>query len=786
MRALNRKLLRDLWHHRGPMLSIAAVVAAATMTVLSMRGTYESLVIARDSYYEQSRFPDIWASLERAPESLKSGIQGLDGVSAVDTRVSFMATVRVEGLEKPATGFFSTIDREDVMLGRLHLRSGRLPGQDERDRVVISEQFAKANELVEGSTVRAVLNGQLRELEVLGIGISPEHTYPLAPGSIFPDNQTYGVFWMGRNALSELADMEGAFNQVALTMQAGAKEAHVISELDAILKPYGGLGAHGRDLQVSHQFLESELSQNRTTGTFIPAVFLAVVAFLLNMVLRRLIATQRQEIAVLKAFGYTNADVGSFYLRMALFAVFLGAAIGSVVGYWLGDMMVELYTEFFVFPDLQYRLSGWLLSFAFVISALAAGIGAMAGVRQAVSLPPAEAMRPQAPASFRPGIFERIGFARFLSSSMRMVLRNIERQPVKSIFSAIGVSFSVAILVVGMFLFDGIDYMMDLQFNRIQREDLSVSFERPVSPSVLYELQSLEGVSEAEIWRSVPARLISGHRRKEVGITGRHLDDDLRRIIKEDGLMVRLPAEGLVISRFLADALQVEAGSILDVEVLIGQRPVRQVAIQEVVDDFLGVSAFMEIDALHRLAGGIRSVNGANLKVEAGRRESVSRALADVPAVADVSSPRAMYESFRKQMDEGFAIGVFFLVLFSSIIALAVIYNGARISLSERGRELASLRVLGFSKQEVALLLFSEQGLITLIAIPIGWALGYWLAFAMVQSLITETYRIPFVVDSGTYLASAAMTVLAALLSSWVVRRRLNRYDLISVLKTRD
>lgn len=250
--------------------------------------------------------------------------------------------------------------------------------------------------------------------------------------------------------------------------------------------------------------------------------------------------------------------------------------------------------------------------------------------------------------------------------------------------------------------------------------------------------------------------------------------------------MVRLPAEGLVISRFLADALQVEAGSILDVEVLIGQRPVRQVAIQEVVDDFLGVSAFMEIDALHRLAGGIRSVNGANLKVEAGRRESVSRALADVPAVADVSSPRAMYESFRKQMDEGFAIGVFFLVLFSSIIALAVIYNGARISLSERGRELASLRVLGFSKQEVALLLFSEQGLITLIAIPIGWALGYWLAFAMVQSLITETYRIPFVVDSGTYLASAAMTVLAALLSSWVVRRRLNRYDLISVLKTRD
>ncbi len=786
MKAIRRKLFRDLWHHRGQMISIAAVVATAIMTVLSMRGTYESLLESRDSFYQDSRFPHVWAQLERAPESLRRQIRNIEGVSAADTRVSFMANLNVEALDEPATGLFVSIDNPDEMLGKLHLRSGRFVRSTDRNQIIISEKFANSNSLTEGDRIEAVINGQMRSLEIIGIAISPEHMYPLAPGSIFPDDTTFGIIWMERQALSSLDDMEGAFNEVVLTLSAHAREEHVKAELDELLKLYGGQGSYGRALQLSHQFLENELNQNRTTGTMIPGVFLAVVAFLLNIVLRRLIATQRQEIAVLKAFGYTNRDIGLFYFLYALVAVLAGAVIGIFVGAWLGDVMVEMYKEFFVFPDLVYTLRPRLVLFAFTISVVAASVGALGGMRKAVSLPPAEAMRPQAPARFKPGVMERIGLGHFLSSATRMVLRNIERRPMKSVFSALGVAFSVSILVVGMFMFDSIDYMMELQFGVIQREDVSVVFNRPVSQDVEYDLYRIDGITMVETYRSVPVRFRNGHRKKEAGITGRRRSDALQRIVSGAGEIIEVPLEGVVMSKYLADELGLSLGEEVQVEVLEGSRRIEAAQVVGIVEDFLGISAYMEIENLHRLVGNAKSVSGANLKLISEKRDAISLELADRPGVAGVSNPYKMYESFQKQMDEGLLVGVLFLIIFSSIIAVAVIYNGARIALSERGRELASLRVLGFSKKEVAILLFSEQALITLVSIPIGWYLGYWMADASLASLVSETYRMPMIVDAGTFAASALITIVAAIGSSLIVRRRLNNYDLISVLKTRD
>lgn len=786
MKSLRTKLGRDLWHHRGQVLSIAAVVATAIMTVLSMRGTYESLETARDGFYAETSFPDLWASVEQAPESVHARLEAIDGVTAVDTRIRRMVNVRVRGAAVPATGLMMSVDPAVRSLGRLFLRTGTLPETDDRDHVVINEKFAEANHLARDSTFGAVINGQWKTLRVVGIAISPEYLYPLAPGTLFPDHETFGIIWMGRQALAEASGLEGAFNEVAFNIHPGASQEGVIEAVDRILKPYGGRGAYGRSEQISHQFLEGELQQNQNTGTLIPAVFLAVVAFLLHMVLRRLVDTQRQEIAVLKAFGYTDRHVGWFYLRFALLAVFLGTVVGVAVGIWFGRIMVEMYTEYFVFPDLAYRFSFRLVAFAVAISLVAATVGALSGVRAATSLPPAEAMRPKAPARFRPGFFERIGFGAWLSSTARMVLRNLERQPVKAALSTLGVAFSVAILVLGMFMFDSIEFMMDLQFNRIQREDMSMVFQRPVDESVAHDLARHPSVTQVETFRSVPVRFVRGHRNTEAGITGRHLDDDLQRIVDEDGREIALPLDGVVMSRFLADKLGLSGPGRVRVEVLEGVRFEQEVMVVDIVDDFLGAGAWMELGNLHRLVGGPRQVSGANLKLLPGTRDDVLLEMADMPAVSGVSSPRKMYDIFRAQMDEGLLIGVFFLVLFSSIIALAVIYNGARIALSERSRELASLRVLGFSKQEVSVLLFSEQAVITLVAIPVGWWLGYFMAWAMVRAFVTESYRIPFVVDSGTFAFAAAATLAAAVLSSLAVRRRLHRTHLIAVLKTRD
>jgi putative ABC transport system permease protein len=503
-------------------------------------------------------------------------------------------------------------------------------------------------------------------------------------------------------------------------------------------------------------------------------------------VLGRMIATQRTEIAVLKAFGYDNLAVGRHYLRFALAAVAAGAVVGSGLGVWLGGQMVQMYTEYFRFPDLRYVLRPGLVVLAVGVSATGAALGALGAVRRAVKLPPAEAMRPEPPARFQPGWIERAGIGAVLPAAGRMILRNIERQPLRSALSAVGVAFSVAILVVGMFMFDGATFMMEQQFGKTQREDLSVSFNHPLPLSVRYDLSHLEGVTRVEPFRAVPVRLRAGHLEQEAAITGLEPETRLRRIVSARGEVQPLPAEGVVLSRMLADQLGVETGERVEVEVLEGERRRQAVRVTGVVEDFIGVSAYMRLGALHRLVRGPRVASGAWLQVEEGARGQLGEALKGLPVVASVASPAEMLRVFEEQLQDSLFVSVFFMLVFSAVIAGAVVYNGARVALSERGRELASLRVLGFSRAEVAVLLLGEQGMISLVAIPLGWLIGYLLAAAVVAGVATESYRIPLVVSTGTYLYSALATLTAAAASGWVVRRQLDRLDLVEVLKSRE
>ncbi|MGI9174178.1 MAG: ABC transporter permease [Rhodothermales bacterium] len=787
MRAINKKLLREVWKQRGQMLSIGAVVAVGIMTVLTMRGTYESLVVSQELYYRDTRFPDVWVRLERAPESLRRRIEDVPGVAVADSRVSFAATLDVPGVEVPALGQFVSIPEDHrPRLSDLHIKTGRYIAPGRRNEVIISENFALANRFVPGDTLQAVINGRLRDLEIVGTAISPEYSYAVPPGSLYPDDERYGIVWMSRKALGPAYDMEGAFNEVVLTFAPRADTNRVLTRLDRLLEPYGGLGAYLRADQPSHQLLSSELEQNRTMGTVIPAVFLLVAAFLLNIVLGRMIATQRTEIAVLKAFGYRNTEVGTHYFLFAMMAVLGGAFMGILLGIWAGGGMIQLYGEAFDFPDLRYEIRWSLVVIAVGVSALAAAVGALGAVRRAVALPPAEAMRPEPPATFKAGLLERIGLGRLLPAAGRMILRNIERTPVRALLSAVGMAFSVAILVIGLFMFDGVDYMMDLQFRVTQREDLSLTFNRPVSQSVRYSLAHLEGVTRVEPYRIVPVRLRYGHRERETAITGLEPGGRLRRIVTAQGVTQPLPPEGLVMSAFLAEQLGVVTGDVVTVEVLEGARRTTQAEVAGVIEDFLGVTVYMNIDALYRLTRSSRSVSGAYLAVEPEARSALNARLKRLPAVAGVASPAQLLASFEKQLAEGLFIAVFFILAFSGVISVAVIYNGARIALSERGRELASLRVLGFSRREVAFLLLGEQGLTTLLGIPLGWALGYALAAAVSAGLQTETYRIPLVVSTATFAWAAVITIIAAVLSGLVVRRRLDRMDLIEVLKTRE
>lgn len=769
------------------MLSIALVVAAGIMSIVTMRGSYDSLILAQQQFYRETRFADVWVSLVRAPDDLRAALAEIAGVAAVDTRVTFLATLDVEDSDITVHGrFISLPESGRPALNDIRLRQGRYLAPGSLDEVIVSEKFAMARELRPGDTIRAIINGRARDLDIVGIGISPEHTYAVPPGALYPEDERYGVFWASRALLGPAYNMDGAFNEAFVSLAPDANIDAVIDGIDNLLEDYGGLGAYPRRDQASHLILQAELDQNRIYGAVIPVIFLGVAVFLLYLVLGRLIATQRGEIAVLKAFGYSDREVGVHFLMFAVVAVLLGGLIGTLGGIRLGGAYIEMYSVYFTLPDLVYQSSPSLLVFAFLACMTGAFSGAIAAVRHAVRLRPAEAMRPEAPTNFRPGIIEKLGVGKLLGATGRMILRNMERKPVTGLLSALGIAMSIAILTIGFFMFDSINYMMDLQFRQIQREDLTLTFREIRPQAVRHDLANLPGVTRVEIYRAVPARLRYGHREDEVVIQGMEANGELRRIINGAGQQLPIPADGIVLSRLLANRLHVTTGDELLVEMLEGKRRTATVRVNGVIEDFLGLSVFMDLDALWRISSEPGVISGAFLAVDAAALDDLHRELKQMPAITGVASPASMLRSFEQQLAEGVLIAAGFLVGFACIIAVGVVYNAARISLSERGRELASLRVLGFHRREVAWLLLGEQGVITLCAIPLGWAIGYLLCYGISASLVTDIYRIPFIAEPRTYLLAALIILVTAIASGWLVRRRLDTINLIEVLKTRE
>ena len=788
MQALDRKLFRDLWRIKGQALAISMVIAVGVLMLIAYRSNFDSLQSTRDAYYERQRFGHVFATLKRAPLVLGNRISAIPGVAQAETRVVFDVALDVEGLAEPATGRLVSIpERQREIVNDVVLVQGRYIEPGRSDEVILSKGFADANGLRPGDTVGAILNGRRQDLEIVGVGLSPEYVYTIRPGEMIPDNTRFGVFWMGRRALAAAFDMEGGFNDVSLLLRPGAQEERVIQELDELLRPYGGWGAIPRDLQLSHWSVQNELNGIRVAGVIIPVVFLAVAAFLLHVVLHRIVSVQREQIATLKALGYPRLSIALHYTYWALAISLTGTLIGTACGALLGRGMLSMYNDFFRFPVLEYRLDPVVVAGAVVLGVVAAVFGARASVGRAVRLQPAEAMRPEPPAKYSASLVERLGLRRLLSQPARIILRNIERQPVRSAITVGGIALSLAVLIVGMFAVDSLDLMMDMQFRVTQRQDLQLTFTEPISPDGIYSMQRLPGVMMAEPVLSVPVRLKSGQRSRQLSITGLPDSPQLFRVIDVETLSpADLSHDGVVLAERLADVLDVRPGDSITAEVLIGSRAVREIAVASTIRQHMGLAAYMNIDSVRRLLHHDKTLSGGYLTVDSRALPELFSAIKETPAIAGSGLKAAALKSFQETFAANLGIMIFFNVLFASIIAFGVVYNAARVSLAERSRELASLRVMGFTRKEISAILLGELGILALLALPLGLLLGYALTSQLIKAMETELYALPFSVVHSTY-AVCALTILGAtVISGLIVRRKLDHLDLLEVLKAKE
>ena len=787
MKALDRKLLRDLRLMWSQALTIALVVASGVAGFITCFSAYDALSWSRDLYYADARFADVFANLKRAPLALETQLQAIPGAAHVETSVTQIVPITLPGVSDPLMGRLIGLDaRAPQRLNVVNLRSGRMVEAHRSGAIetLVSEGFALARQLKPGDSLSALINGKREELLIVGIALSPEYIFAGLGGS--PDQRSFGVFWLERRALATAYNMEGAFNQVAVRLAPGASEGAVIDSLDRLLAPYGGSSAGGRDRQMSHMILNSEIKEQRVLGTVLPSIFLAVAGFLLNVVLSRQIATQREQVAALKALGYDNRVIGVHYLKLVLLIVALGVAIGLALGTALGHWFVGVYAEVFRFPELHYRVKPELILSAIGVALTAALLATLNAVRATVRLAPAEAMRPPAPGIYRPMLIERLGLRRWFSPGLRMILRTMERRPLRTGLTIFGIAVSMAIIITGLFWRDAIAVLMDTQFRQVLRGDVSIALLEATPARVAHEIARLAHVSAVEIARSAPVRLRHANHSWHGAIQGKAAEPQLHRIVDMQQQVLAPPHSGLLLTDRLAERLEVKPGDSVRVEFLDGRREVLDLSVSGVVTEMMGMNAYIERSALNRLLREGDLVNQITVTVDRGHEPELLNRIKELPRVAVAFSKAIMTRNLEEVTARNILVFSGVLTVFATVIAIGVVYNNARISLAERAWELASLRVLGFTRGEVSAFLLGELAIEVALALPLGMLLGYLLGSAIVGLIKTDEFYFPFVIQSATYAFAALCVLAAGAVSALVVRRRVDALDLVGVLKTRE
>ena len=783
MRSLDRKLLRGLWRLRMQVLAIALVVASGTALLVMALTTIQALQETTAAYYERARFAEIFAQAKRAPERLLRDVASIPGVAIAESRIVHGAILDIPGFNEPVIGQFISLPEYGPQLhNMLVLRSGRLPTAGAEYEVVVNEPFADAHGLVAGDHFDAVLGSQKRTLRVVGTALSPEFVYAIAPGGLMPDDRRFGLVWMGRERLAAALDMKQSFNSVTLTLLRGADPKDIIARLDTLLSPYGGTGAYAREDQISNWFLQSEIRQQINMSRIMPTIFLAVAAFLTNMVMARLIQTERREIGLLKAFGYSDWAIGWHYAKMVLVIGSIGVLLGWGTGAALGHWNTSLYANFYRFPFLLYRPGPQAFLASAAISLAAALAGSLAMVIRAIRLPPAAAMAPPSP----PAYGRASAAFDVLDEPTRIIMRRLIRWPLRAGLTTLGLAMSVAVLVLALQWMDAINHLARTVFETAQHQDATVTFSdiRPAGAEINFRY--LPSVLATEPYRNVAAQFSNGHRVERQGIVGLPEDARLSPIYDNAGMIVRPRKDGLVMSTKLAELLHIQVGETARVQILEGARPTLDLPVVQTFETYIGTPAYMEIEALNRLMRDGRVISGVHVSLDDATQTELLTRLKELPGITAILFRKAAMDMFFATMGETIVIFIGFFVTFAVILSFGVSYNSIRIALSERSRELATLAVLGFSRWEISYILLGEIGLLAIAAIPLGCLIGYLLSWYMASAFATELYRVPLLVEAATYGQASIITAATVIACAALVRRRLDRLDLIGVLKTRE
>lgn len=790
MKILNRKIFRDLKTLRAQIVSIALLIVCGLSILVSSWSSYQSLQEARDSFYNHFEFADLFSEVVRAPQELLPQILGLDGVLHAETRLIKEGLIDLKTQSEPALGRLISWHGSQQKINKIYLRQGRMPELNHQAvstlEAVVHEAFAQAHNVKPGDSMNINIGGKRRQLFISGIGLSPEYVYSVSPTTPLPDDKHFGVFWVPHKDLERLSDMEGSFNSVQITTTSKASINFLKQKLDTILERYGNIQAYDRSQQRSHIYVNGEINEQRTLAIIMPVIFLSVAIFILNIILSRLIAMHRAQIATLKALGYSSIKLLIHYFQLVTLILLIGIIPALLVGTYLGQVYASMYEDFFRFPKIDFKLSITTVYLTLMVGFIPGWISAAGSLLKVFSLQPAEALRPLGPPSFQRNLIDRLGLLNRLTSYSKMICRSLLMRPFRLVLSVLGIAISLAIIINGLFFNDVIDDMLNRQFADMRREDLSVRLDHPQSLRVFAELQSIPGVLMTEGERSVPVTLRFKNFKKDISLLGRLMNTQLNRVIDQNGNIITPRPGGILLSRYFEKEFGVKAGDVITLKQLEEKQIQFEVPVHGFVDDMMGQQAYALKSNIHQWLKEMPVSDTIHLKIDSSLAEKIYIALKQRPEIVGVSVRKLMLQGIIDVMAKIMSTFTFVLYLFALAISGAVIFNSARISFSERGWELASLRILGYDTKSTFEILFLEIGIQVLLALPLGLLLGYGLSFLMTQMIDNESFMFPMIVNPTTYATSVMALILILFISGIFLYQKVNSLDFSEALKSRE
>ncbi|MBE0466629.1 MAG: ABC transporter permease [Candidatus Desulforudis sp.] len=792
MGVLTKKLIRTIRTTLGQFLAVTAVVMLGISIYVTMNTSYHTMMYSQDKFYLDNNFADYYFHVVRAPQHVTRHIEALPGVVKATGRLQEDVPIVKDGNERATARLVSYPLPMDTEVNRLQLLEGRLFDKDSQGggvEVLVDPQYAAAHDLTFGDTVMIVTGGHQVPLTVVGTAISPEFVYPMKDAStLFPVPETFGIFMLSHRQAQQILDFSGQLNQVVLQLAPGADAERVAARVEDILEPYGNLAAYPRDDQLSHAVMQAELEGLRLSSIYLPLIFLGIAAAIQYVLLNRMVRAQRGQIGIMKALGYDSGQIMLHYTGYALAVAVLGATLGSGLGLLFVSAITGLYGQFFNLPLVSARPDYAVVGHGFALGLAVATISGLTASRSVTGIHPAESMRPEPPKGGGRVFIEHWGWLwTKLDPSWRLSLRTISRNWVRFGVTVAGVICAVGMLVVALFANDSVDYMLHRHYYQDQDADYVLNFTAPLPEPELTDITRLDGVLAAEPFFQVPVKLSFAGRSEDEVLMGLPADAVMRTLFTDTGRALPVPETGMIVNETAAAKLGVQVGDQVQVETRLGLGPPRHstFTVEGLNHQLIGGGAYVSLEQANQALQERNLISGVMLRVDPGLAQAVESEINAMTGVSAVLGRQQELDNFYELLDMMVA-SVAIMVGFAAVLGFAIVYNTAMVNFTERRRELATLRVVGFSFRGVSGLLLKETFLQSVLGVALGLPFGLLLARGMIEAQSTDLYSLPVIISAQSYVLAALGGILFILVAQRFIARGVRRLDLVDVLKNKD